>query len=138
MITLNPYLNFNRETKQAMEFYHSVLGGKLDIQTFGESGMPNIPEDEKDLVIHAKLEAGGLVIMASDGGKDHPIHMGDNVHMSLQGNEENLTKWFKELSEGGKIDMPLQKQFWGDTFGMFTDKFGVHWMINILSVLQEK
>lgn len=134
MITLNPYLNFNRESKDAMEFYHSVLGGDLDVQTFEQSGMPDISEEDKDLVIHALLKSGEITIMASDGGKNHPVHMGDNVHMSLVGpDEETLTKWFKELSEGGKVDMPLAKQFWGDTYGQLTDKFGVHWTVNITS-----
>ncbi len=131
MINLNPYLNFNRETKSAMEFYHSVLGGKLDVQTFGEA-MPDTPEEDKNLVIHARLEAPGILIMASDGGRDHPICMGNNIHMSLVGDDEAiLTDWFNKLADGGKVDMPLQKQFWGDTYGQLTDKFGVHWTVNI-------
>jgi len=132
--TLNPYLTFNKEAGEAMKFYHSVLGGELDVQTFGEAKLPNTSEGEKDLVIHAVLKFEENVIMASDGGKDHPVHMGDNVSLSLQGpDEETLTKWFNGLAEGGKIDMELQKQFWGDIYGQLTDKFGVHWMINITS-----
>lgn len=136
-IILNPYLNFEKQTKEAMEFYHSIFGGELNIQTFGESGMSEDPE-EKDLVIHANLKSGELLIMASDGGKDHPIHMGDNIHMSLGGDDEKtLTKWFKALAEGGKVDMELQKQFWGDIYGQLTDKFGVHWMVNITAKKSE-
>ncbi len=132
--TLNPYLNFNGETKDAMEFYHSVLGGKLSMQTFGEGNMPDIPEDAKDLIIHARLEADGILIMASDGGHMRKVNMGDNIQLSIQGSDEKLlTDWFNKLSEGGKVGMPMAKQFWGDTFGMFTDKFGVNWMINITS-----
>jgi PhnB protein len=69
----------------------------------------------------------------------NPVHMGDNVHMSIVGSEEALlTKYFNALAEGGKVDMPLAKQFWGDTFGMCTDKFGLHWMINIMSETPQK
>lgn len=133
MTTLNPYLNFNGKSKEAMEFYHSILGGNLSVQTFGEAGM-EVDEEEKDLVVHARLESEGIIIMASDGGKDHPVQMGSNVHLSLQGEDgETLTKWFNALAEGGKVDMPMAKQFWGDTFGMLEDKYGVHWMINILA-----
>ena len=73
--------------------------------------------------------------MASDGNSENPVRMGDNISMSIAGDDETvLTEYFNKLSEGGKVDMPLAKQFWGDTFGMFTDKFGIHWMI-ILSGL---
>jgi len=130
-IILNPYLNFNHQTKEAMEFYHSVLGGKLTMQTFKEAGMSNSPE-EKDLIIHARLDFDGMVIMSSDGGKNHPVDMGNNIHLSLVGPDEiKLTEWFNKLAEGGKVDMPLQKQFWGDIYGQLTDKFGIHWMVNI-------
>jgi PhnB protein len=61
-----------------------------------------------------------------------PLTVGNNVHLSLIGSDEaNLTRYFNRLSEGGTVDMPLEKQFWGDAFGMLTDKFGVHWMVNI-------
>jgi PhnB protein len=132
-IKLNPYLNFNGKTRVAMEFYHSILGGELNIQTFGESGMSS-SEEEKDLIIHANLTNGDILIMASDGGKDHNISPGNDVHLSLVGDEEEkLTEFFNKLSEGGKVDMPLQKQFWGDIYGQLTDKFGIHWMVNISS-----
>src|SRR5258708_2907063 len=135
--TLTPYLNFDRETAEAMKFYQSVLGGDLKMQTFGESGTP-VPEEEKNLIIHADLKNDALSFMASDGGKDHPVEMGSNIHMSIAGTDEVLlTKYFNGLAEGGKVDMPLAKQFWGDTFGMLTDKFGVHWMVNISSSEQK-
>ncbi len=118
------------QTGEAMKFYQSVLGGELKIQTFGESGMPTKPED-KDKVIHADLKNEALSFMASDGDAEHPVQMGDNIHMSIIGTDlELLTKYFNGLAEGGKVDMPLQKQFWGDIYGQLTDKFGVHWMFN--------
>jgi PhnB protein len=130
---LTPYLNFMGRTKAAMEFYKSVLGGKLTIQTFKDAGMSHDPKDD-DNVIHAHLDNGSLSFMASDGGPDHPVHFGDNIHMSIMGSDEPLlVKYFNGLAEGGKIDMPLAKQFWGDTYGQLTDKFGIHWMVNITS-----
>jgi PhnB protein len=131
--TLTPYLNFMGQTSDAMKFYQSVLGGELKMQTFAESGMPTSPED-KDKIIHADLKNDTLSFMASDGNAEHPVQMGDNIHMSIVGSDEALlTKYFNALAEGGKIDMPLAKQFWGDIFGQLTDKFGVHWMINVMS-----
>jgi PhnB protein len=130
---LTPYLNFMGQTKAAMEFYHSILGGELSMQTFAESGMPTSDED-KDKIIHADLRNGTLSFMASDGNAEHPVRMGDNIHMSLAGQDETqLTEFFNKLAEGGTIDMPLGKQFWGDIYGQLTDKFGVHWMVNISS-----
>ncbi|PWU23535.1 hypothetical protein C5B42_02700 [Candidatus Cerribacteria bacterium 'Amazon FNV 2010 28 9'] len=129
--TLIPYLNFPSQSKAAMEFYHSVFGGKLTMQTFGESGM-KVSEQEKDLVIHAELKTDLFTIMASDGGVMHAVTMGNNINMSLIGTDEvQLRGFFEKLSEGGKIDMKLEKQFWGDMYGRLTDKFGVHWMVNI-------
>jgi PhnB protein len=131
--TLSPYLNFMGQTREAMEFYHAVLGGELTMQTYGESGQSK-DESEKELVMHAVLKTDDLMFMAADGNKEHQVHMGDNIQMSLGGSdEEALTKYFNGLAEGGKVTMPLAKQFWGDTFGMLIDKFGVHWMVNISS-----
>ena len=136
--TLTPYLNFNGQTSEAMKFYQSILGGELKMQTFAQSGMPTSPED-KDKILHADLKNDALSFMASDGNTKHPVHMGDNIHMSIVGSDEALlTKYFNALAKGGKIDMPLAKQFWGDTFGMCTDKFGVHWMINIMAAAPQK
>jgi PhnB protein len=133
---LNPYLNFNGDAKVAMEFYHSILGGDLNIQTFGDSGQAK-EDSEKDKVVHAQLKAEGIDLMASDGHEDMKVVFGDSVHLSLVGEDEaTLTEIFNKLSEGGKVDMPLAKQFWGDTFGMLTDKFGIHWMVNISATPQ--
>lgn len=135
-VMLSPYLNFMGQTKEAMQFYHSVLGGELNMQTYGESGQSEKPE-EKDFVMHAELKTDTFSFFAADGNEQHQVHMGDNVNMSLMGDDEELlTKYFNDLSEGGHVDMPLAKQFWGDTFGMLTDKFGVHWMVNISGTKQ--
>jgi PhnB protein len=128
---LTPYLTFNGKAAEAMKFYHSILGGELTMQTFAESKMAQKPE-ENDLIIHATLKNEGLIFMASDAMPSRQAMFGDNVHMSLGGDDaERLTKIFNGLAEGGRVDMPLAKQFWGDTYGQLTDKFGIHWMVNI-------
>lgn len=127
--TLTPYLYFNGNCQEVMKFYQSVLGGELKLQTYAESGMPNV-EDRKDQIMHAELKNELLSFMASDGMA--PSTVGSNIHLSIAGSDEvALTKYFNQLSAGGSVQMPLAKQFWGATFGMFTDKFGIHWMVNI-------
>ena len=127
---LNPYLMFDGNAKEAMEFYQSVLGGELTMHNYGDAA----PSPEtKDKVMHANLDNGDLYFMASDDCMpDHELIVGNNIHMSLVGSdEEKLTGYFNKLSEGGKIDLALDKQPWGDVYGQFTDKFGIHWMVNI-------
>jgi PhnB protein len=130
--SLNPYLMFDGNAREAMEFYHDVLGGDLKVQTFSEvPDMPAPPGYERK-VMHAQLDADGVVIMASDPPPGSAVTFGDNVNLSLVGNDnEKLTRVFNDLSAGGKVTMPLGRQFWGDTFGSFTDRFGVNWMVNI-------
>ena len=129
--TLSPYLNFNANAAEAMRFYQSVLGGDLTVQTFADAGVAQ-DDSQKNLTLHAALTSDGITLFASDGRPDQKVIFGDNVHLSLQGSDaEQLTAYFNGLSAGGQVDMPLAKQFWGDTFGMLTDKFGVHWMVNI-------
>ncbi|MEO7617663.1 MAG: VOC family protein, partial [Candidatus Saccharibacteria bacterium] len=83
-------------------------------------------------IMHAMLDNGLLTMMASDNMPGQKINFGDSVSLSIAGEDEaQLTKFFHGLSEGGQITMPLAKQVWGDTFGMFTDKYGIHWMVNI-------
>jgi PhnB protein len=129
--TLSPYLNFNGNAAEAMRFYQSVLGGDLNIQTFGDAGMAQT-DNEKNLTVHAGLMSDGITLFASDGRPDQKVIFADNVHLSLQGSDSaTLSGYFDGLAAGGRVDMPLAKHFWGDTFGMLTDKFGVHWMVNI-------
>lgn len=129
---LNPYLSFKDNARQAMEFYHGVFGGKLDISTFGEFQASQDPA-ENDKVMHAMLTSdNGLVFMAADTPNGMEFTPGTNFSMSLSGgNETELRGFFDVLSAGGSVTMPLEKAPWGDTFGMFKDKFGVNWMVNI-------
>ncbi|GIH09162.1 VOC family protein [Rhizocola hellebori] len=129
---LNPYLSFKDNAREAMEFYKSVFGGKLDMNTFKEYQASQDPAED-DKIMHAQLEAdNGIVFMAADtpNGMDHKP--GNTMSMSLSGdNEKDLSGYYKKLSAGGTVVMPLEKAPWGDTFGMVTDKFGVAWMVNI-------
>jgi len=133
MTRLNPYLNFNGNTKEVMEFYQSVFGGKLTISTFKELKMASTPADENK-VMHSMLETeNGVVLMAADIHSDHEYKPGTNISISLSGeNDEELTGYFNKLSAGGKVGQPLVPAPWGDKFGMLTDKFGIQWLVNII------
>jgi PhnB protein len=132
--TLNPYLRFRDTARQAMEFYQTVFGGKLQMQTFKEFHASHDPSEDNK-IMHATLEAdNGIVFMASDTPNNLEYRTGTNMSMSLSGdNEAELRAYYEQLSAGGTISMPLEKAPWGDTFGMFTDKFGVSWLVNIAS-----
>ena len=128
---LSPYVNFQGRAREAMEFYHQVLGGKLDLQTLNEQGVPK-PAGPGDRISHARLDADGALIIASDGHPNYPAKVGDNMGIALGGtNKGRLTKIFNDLAEGGKIQMPLAQQPWGAAVGWLTDKFGIHWTVNI-------
>lgn len=130
--SLVPYLNFPGTTKDAMDFYKSALGGELTMKTYKDFGAAQSPEDEIK-IMHAQLVTDdGFAIMAADIPSSMQYQPGANVSLSLSGdNNEQLTKVFNQLAAGGSITMPLEKSMWGDIFGMFTDKFGIHWMVNI-------
>ncbi|MGD0749832.1 MAG: VOC family protein [Anaerolineales bacterium] len=129
---LNPYLSFKSNARQAMEFYKTVFGGKLQLKTFKEYHASQTP-DEDDLIMHAELNASeSLLFMASDTPARNEFHPGTNMSMSLTGeNEKELRTYFQKRSAGGKVSMPLEKAMWGDMFGMCTDKFGINWMVSI-------
>jgi PhnB protein len=129
---LNPYLNFRDTTRQAMEFYQTVFGGKLDMRTFKEfSASPDPSEDDK--IMHSMLEAeNGIVFMASDTPNSMDYTPGNQMHMSLSGEDESeLRGYYEKLSEGGTVVLPMEQAPWGDIFGMCKDKFGVTWLVNI-------
>lgn len=129
---LEAYLGFNGDCRDAMEFYKSTLGGELTLQTFGEVPGDQSAEADKNRIIHAELKSGNIHFFASDSMPGQDVKVGDNVSLCLGGSDEaHLTDLFNKLSAGGTIDMPLEKQFWGDNFGMLTDKFSIHWMVNI-------
>ena len=129
---LNPYISFRDNAREAMEFYKDVFGGNLSLNTFGEYGDPNAPG--ADGIMHAQLETtNGFTLMASDTPPGMKSTPGDNLKISLSGDDEQeLRGYWDQLSEGGNVTMPLEKQMWGDLYGMCTDKYGVPWMVDIV------
>lgn len=128
---LNPYIRFADDARQAMEFYKGVFGGTLTLNTFGEFGAQDAADSDK--VMHAMLETdGGFTLMASDTPPGMPHNPGDNIAVSLSGDDaDKLRGYWEKLSDGGTVSMPLEKQMWGDEFGSCADQFGINWMVNI-------
>jgi len=129
---LNPYISFKNNTREAMQFYHSVFGGKLTMSTFKEFHASEDPV-AGNLIMHSQLETEtGMTLMASDTPEGMEYRPGTNIGVSLSGdNEAELSAYYQKLSAGGTVTMPLDKAPWGDSFGMCTDKFGVGWLVNI-------
>jgi len=130
MKAFQPYLNFDGNTRDAMTFYQKSLGGNLSMQTFGDVD-PSASAEMKNRIMHARLDNGPAVLMASDTMPGHPFKQGTNVHVNVDcDNVEEIERIFKAMSEGGNVVMPLADQFWGARFGMLVDKFGLNWMFN--------
>ena len=130
---LNPYISFTGNAREALEFYQSVFGGTLRLNTFGEYGMPDA--DYADQIMHGLLENDdGFTLMASDapaGMKD--VTVGNNIVISLSGdNDDQLRSYWQKLSSSGTVTTPLEKQVWGDEYGACKDQFGVEWMVDIV------
>ncbi len=132
MITINTYLTFNGNCREAMTFYKECLGGELILQTIGESPMANkMPPQIKQNILHSTLINGGVVIMASDMASEQGIIKGNSVSLMLNcSSEEEIKTCYEKLSSEGKADHPLEDTFWGAVFGDLTDKFGNHWLLN--------
>jgi len=136
MLKVNPYLHFMGKTEEAMNFYKSVFGGEFSIfQRYKDmAGGEKMSEGDQEKMIHISLPIGkGNVLMASDNleSMGHEVKTGDNFHICIHTeNEKETDKLFKALSANGKIEMPLNKTFWGAYFGMCRDKFGIQWMIS--------
>ena len=138
MAKINPYLNFNGDTEAAFNFYKSVFGGEfITLQRFKD--IPDLPggemmsEKEKEGIMHVALPIGDNILMATDvlPSLGHPMAAGNNISISIDtASREEADTLFNKLSDGGKIDMPLQVMFWGAYYGMCTDKFGIQWMVN--------
>jgi PhnB protein len=132
-IVLNPYLSFRDNAREALEFYHGVFGGDLTISVFADTpGMTQDPS-EHNKVMHGQLTTErGLTIMASDTPNAVERTEGNNISVSLSGDDETtLRTYWESVSEGGTVTMPLSRAPWGDSFGMCVDRFGVNWLVNI-------
>ena len=128
---LNPYLNFTGDAKSAMEFYRSVFGGELTVNTFGEFGDPNAAN--ADQVMHATLVTdNGFTLMASDTPPGMSHEQGNAITVSVSGDDNAaLHGYWDKLADGATVNVALEKQMWGDEFGQLVDRYGVPWMVDI-------
>jgi len=137
MKSINPYLNFAGNTEEAFDFYKKIFGGDFAGGIFRFKDTPDaekLSKSDQEKVMHVGLPMGkGNMLMATDAleSMGFKLTFGNNIHLSIEtDSKEEADKLFKELSEGGNVDMSMQDQFWGAYFGSLTDKFGVKWMIN--------
>jgi PhnB protein len=129
---LDPYLFFDGNCAQAMRFYQATLGGKLEaLLTYAESPEPNqCPPGSADRIMHACIDLGGQMLMASDTPQGQPYDGMKNVALSLNyPSAHEAKRIFDALAQGGKVIMPMAPTFWADSFGMLTDRYGTSWMV---------
>lgn len=131
MFHLVPYLHFNGEAEEVLNFYKDAFDGEIVmLNRYGESPM-QVDESWKNKVIHSRIKIGNNLVMISDSHDGNMSVKEGNIQLSVEvDDEQKLTEIFNKMAEGGKITMPLEKQFWGATFGMLQDKFGINWMFN--------
>ncbi len=140
MASVGTYLNFKDQTEAAFLFYQSIFGGEFEggIRRFGDmppqEGMPPLPEEAKNLVLHVCLPiTGGYKLMGSDAPEQmgFTVNKGNNVYISLHlDSKEEADRLFKGISAGGVVEMPMTDMFWGAYFGSCIDQFGIKWMFN--------
>ncbi len=134
-MSVDVYFNFNGNCREAVHFYAEVFGTESpQIMSFGEAP-PNpdypLPEEAKDLVMHARLTIDGSNVMFSDVFPGMPFVVGNNISLAVVSkNMDDLKTYFSKLSEGGKVSMELQETFWSKCYGQLTDKFGVNWQLS--------
>lgn len=130
---LNPYLTFGGNAREAMEFYNVAFGGELTLQTYKEMNMAQSP-DQDNLVGHSQFVAtDNMTLMGSDDPE------GESYSASVAVSGENLDElrgYWDKLSDGATVLAPFETAPWGDTFGMLMDKFGIRWMINVVTAAQ--
>jgi PhnB protein len=136
-VQLNPYLSFRDNARPAMEFYHSVFGGTLNVSTFAEMHASEDPA-EGDKVMHAQLAGdNGIALMGADTPNSMELASGSSISVSLSGDDDAaLRGYWDKLSGSGTVTVPLEQAPWGDSFGMCVDGFGVNWMVNITGATQ--
>lgn len=137
MTSINPYLIFNGNCEEAFLFYQSVFGGEIPyIGKFKDmpidDNSPKLSDADANKVMHVCLPVGGIMLMGSDSNDvSGAVTFGSNVSISINvESTEEADRIFNGLSAGGNPFMPMSKTFWGAYFGMFVDKFGIHWMVN--------
>ncbi|MCG8544946.1 MAG: VOC family protein [Alphaproteobacteria bacterium] len=134
-MSLNTYLHFNGNCREAFEFYQSVFGGEFsEFHTYAEAPADmGVPDAEKDRIMHVSLPVGSSVLMGSDSCSAFgpPPVAGTNFTISILGESKaHCDEMCAKLSDGGNVMMPMDETFWGAYFGYWTDKFGISWMVN--------
>ncbi|KGP72002.1 VOC family protein [Pontibacillus yanchengensis] len=126
-----PYLTFNGNAREALEFYKGVFEGEiLDVQTFGEADYPT-PQEIDNHIMHARFQKENLLLMFSDSFLDHNVTAGNNISLALElETEDEIKTYYDRLKENGTVHMELQDTFWGATFAKVQDSFGVIWDLN--------
>lgn len=134
MTPLNPYLFFDGNCAEAMRFYEGALNAKIEMMlTHGETPMADQgPPEHADRIVHARLVRGDWVLMASDDMADRPYRPMQGFRLSLAcASAEETCRQFDALAAGGNVEMPVQKTFWSEAFGMLTDRYGTPWMVTV-------
>lgn len=132
MKSMNPYLTFAGQCRDALNTYQKIFGGTIvSMQTYGESNMADAGGADKDAVIHSEFQAEGMHFMASDDMRGFQPHSDNNITLSLDLSDlQEQDRIYNALAEGGTATYPLADTFWGARFGQVTDKFGIQWMLN--------
>jgi len=129
-LTLIPYVHFNGNCEEALNTYKKVFNGSYEAQRYGDAPM-QVPDSHKQKILHARFQFGNNTIMTSDVFPGQQVSDSERVMLSVGLTDEaEARRIFEQLSEGGQVTMPLEKQFWGALFGQLTDRFGIRWMIN--------
>jgi PhnB protein len=132
MTTINAYIGFNGNCREAMTFYKECLGGELTLMPVeGSPAEAHCPESMKNGIMHASLMNNSMVLMGTDMVSPEGYHPGNNISLSINcSSEEEIHRFFNNLSEGGTVMEPVKDQFWGALFGFLKDKYGLYWMLN--------
>ena len=131
MTSMNPYLSFAGNCREALDFYKPIFGGEVSgMQTYGESGFPGT-DATPNAIMHSEFKAEGVYFMASDDTRGFKVHPENNISLSLQFTDvAEQTRVFNALAHGGSVTVPLDVAPWGASFGMLTDKYGIQWLLN--------
>ena len=127
-----PYLFFDGNCREAMEFYKSSLSGELHLTALKDTPVAaQFPSEKGAQMMHAELTNGAIALMASDNFDDRKVTTGNQISLMIScSSEAELRGFFEALAKGGKVDQPVRQEFWGDIYGQLTDKFGIQWMLN--------
>lgn len=132
MQPMQPYLAFDGNATEAMQFYQRIFGGRLDLLTFGDTpGCDQFPPEAKNLVMHASLSHGAAVLMASDTPPGMAYEKPQGISLAVSYTDlAEAQAIFDALAEGGQVKMAMAETFWAERFGMATDRFGITWLVN--------